>query len=216
MVAGAGPLGRPRRRCAPVAARRPAGPGAAGQRGCLVHHSLRAGLAGLRHRGGGQLADRALHRRVELPELPLVHGAPGLSGTAGRPRRLRPPPADPGARGLAGGAPLRRGAADPAPGGLPDGGGRGAGRRPSRPAALGDHGRAAGRAAGWWCAQSSSSPRPRSRRAPCHRRSPCRPSTTSEHGTGASSPSTRGATTRSPAIAPRSPTGAPTSSRATS
>ena len=79
MVAGAGPLGRPRRRCAPVAARRPAGPGAAGQRGCLVHHSLRAGLAGLRHRGGGQLADRTVHRRVELPELPLVHGAPGLS-----------------------------------------------------------------------------------------------------------------------------------------
>ncbi len=75
VVARAGPVGRADRRRAPVALHRFAGPGAAGQRGRLVHHPLRPGALGLRRRRGAQHPDRAVHQRVELTGLPLGDGA---------------------------------------------------------------------------------------------------------------------------------------------
>ena len=69
---------------APVDAHRAARARVGGQPRRLVHHALRARPAGLRHRRLAERPDRAVHRRVELTQLPFGDDAARLLRPAGR------------------------------------------------------------------------------------------------------------------------------------
>ena len=221
---------RPRRRAGLVAGARPAGD--ADRRHRQSPHTGPLGLAllgsvvascitpygpGLLTYDVGVAAtarSRSTSTEWNSPGLPFAHGAAGLLRSVGRAGRVHPPAAASRcSRASLGGRPLRRGAADPAPGRLPHGGGGRPGGLLSRCAGLGGDGRRwAG--AGLVVLAIVILARPS---VPAGSRRTVAPGAglrLSERRTRAgSSPSTRGATTPSPATGPPSSTAAPTSSR---